>query len=179
MKESNVSKAYAGALLQLAKQGGVDIVKEFTAFTELINESTEFENLLFLDVFTVEERELVLKDVFAKSDYSELFKSFILFLLNEKRLSMMPMIFKELIVIDDHEKGFIRGTIEGSDEQIDQEAINKIIEFLNEKLGIKPELQYEKNSAITAGYKITVQDYQIDATLDGQLSELSKNIISK
>jgi F-type H+-transporting ATPase subunit delta len=179
MKENNISKAYANAILQLAKESNIEIVKEFTTFTELINSSTDLENLLFLDVFTSDEREDVLKAVFEKIQFSKLFTSFVLFLLNENRLSMFPLIFKDIIVIDDYEKGFIRGTIEGSDDQADQPSVDKIISYLKEKLGITPELSYVKNNNISAGYKVTVQDYQIDATLDGQLSELSKNIISK
>lgn len=179
MKDSNMTRAYASALLQLAKEKNVEIVVEFTQFTELINSSSDFENLLFLDVFTIDERLEVLKEVFAKQNYSELLTSFILFLVQENRLSFLPMIFKEVIVIDDFEKGFIRGTIEGSDTEADQASVDKIITFLKDKLGITPDLKYGQNKNISAGYKVTVQDYQIDATLDGQLTELSKNIINK
>jgi len=179
MKDSNMTRAYANALLQLAKEQNIEVVQEFTHFTELINGSSDFENLLFLDVFTIEERLDILNVVFEKESFSGLLKSFVLFLVQENRLSFLPMIFKELIVIDDFEKGFIRGTIEGSDSEVDPAAIEKIIAFLKSKLGITPELKYNQNKNISAGYKVTVQDFQIDATLDGQLSELNKNIINK
>lgn len=178
MKNGNMTRAYANAILELAKEQKVAAVEEFILFTELINSSSDFENVLFLDVFTVEEREEVLKAIFEKEKFSDLLKSFILFLVTENRISFLPLIFKEMIVIDDYEKGFIRGTIEGRDAQADQASVDKIIAFLKDKLAINPELKYSQNKNITAGYKVTVQDYQIDATLDGQLTELNKDIIN-
>ena len=55
-----------------------------------------------------------------------------------------PLIFKEMVVIDDDKKGFLRGTIEGSEEQVDPEFEKKITSFLKEKLGKEPELEYKK-----------------------------------
>ena len=177
MNEANVIKAYAHALTELAVDAKVDIAEEITQFSEIINKSNELENLLFLDVFTVEEKELILNEIFSKSNYSSIFSNFIKFLLAEKRLNFFPMIFKEIIVIDDHKKGFIRGTIEGSSETLSEEFKNKITSFLKDKLSIEPHLNYVKSEKISAGYKITVEDFQVDASLENQLSKLKENIL--
>jgi F-type H+-transporting ATPase subunit delta len=172
MKDSDKSRVYAKALLELASDSNVDIVNEFNAFTELVNSSTDLENLLGLDVFTIEERTDVLKELFKRENYSQLLQNFIFFLVEEKRTSFLQLVHKDLVVIDDAQKGFLRGTVEGTDETSDAAVLDKIKQFLKEKLGIIPELNYVKNGDIKAGYRVTVQDYQIDATLEGQLEKL-------
>ncbi len=178
MKDANVIKAYAHALTDLSVEAKVDIAFEITTFSELINNANDLENLLFLDVFTIEEKKLVLDEIFSKSDFSSIFSNFVNFLLAEKRLNFFPMIFKEIIVIDDHKKGFLRGTIEGSSNDISEEFKKKIAEFLKEKLSIEPQLTYNQTDKISAGYKITVEDYQVDASLENQLNKLKETILN-
>lgn len=178
MKEKNVAKAYAKAIYSLGKESQLDVAKELTTLTEVINENNNLENVMFLDVFTAEEKMAVVNDVLAKLGLSQVVKSFINFLLQEKRIGLLPIIFKEVIVMDDHEKGFMRGTIEGSADSIDAESLDKIKAFIKKELGSEPELSYVKNEKITAGVRVTVEDYQIDASVDKQLNTLKESIIN-
>ena len=89
------------------------------------------------------------------------------------------MIIKEVIVMDDARKGFIRGTIEGTDVQIDQAFKTKIENFIKEKIGRVPHLDYVQNPNLTAGYKVTVEDLQLDASLDNQLEQFKQSILSE
>lgn len=178
MKEKNVAKAYAKAIYSLGKESNLDVAQELTALTEVINENNNLENVMFLDVFTPEEKTSVVNEVLAKLGTSQVVKSFINFLLLEKRIGLLPIIFKEVIVMDDHEKGFMRGTIEGSADSIDSESLAKIKSFIKNELGSEPELSYLKNEKITAGVRVTVEDYQIDASVDKQLNTLKESIIN-
>ena len=178
MKDNNVAKAYAKAIYNLGKESNLDVAKELTTLTEVVNENNNLENVMFLDVFTAEEKIAVVNEVMAKLGLSQVVKSFINFLLQEKRIGLMPIIFKEVIVMDDHEKGFMRGTIEGSADSIDTESLDKIKSFIKKELGSEPELSYVKNEKITAGVRVTVEDYQIDASVDKQLNTLKESIIN-
>ena len=51
MKESNIAKVYASTFIELGKENNVDVAKELTTLTEVINLSNDLENVLFLDVF--------------------------------------------------------------------------------------------------------------------------------
>jgi F-type H+-transporting ATPase subunit delta len=179
MKEQIVAKAYAQSLIELAKEANVDAAKELTDLSVLINKNNDLENLLFLDVFTIEEKEEVLKEILTKLGLSSIVKNFINFLVNEKRIGIFPLIFKEVIVIDDHNKGFLRGTIEGSDSDVTPEFKTKMTTYLKEKLGITAELNYVKNDDITAGYRVTVEDLQLDASLDNQLNKFKNSVLSE
>jgi F-type H+-transporting ATPase subunit delta len=135
MKEQIIAKAYAQSIVELGTELKLDLVKELTTLTETINKSNDLETLLFLDVFTPEEKLSVLNDVMKKLELSAITTNFMHFLISEKRIGLMPMIFKNVIVIDDHNRGFLRGTIEGSEETIpaDIKEKLKVSRFLNIK----------------------------------------------
>jgi len=179
MKEQIVAKAYAQSLIDLALEAKVDAAKELTDLNIVINSNNDLENLLFLDVFTIEEKEDVLKEILSKLNTSPIVASFVNFLISEKRIGIFPLIYKEVIVIDDHNKGFLRGVIEGSDSEVSAEFKSKMTTYLKDKLGINTELTYKQNDDITAGYRVTVEDLQLDASLDNQLTKFKDSVLSE
>ncbi len=180
MKESNIAKVYASTFIELGKENNVDVAKELTTLTEVINLSNDLENVLFLDVFTNEEKSDVFKAVAEKINLSKILVTAVNYLIQEKRISLLPLIFKEVIVIDDAEKGFLKGRIEGSSDSISDDYKAKLIAVIKKELGnVEPVLEYVKNSNITAGYKVTVGDYQVDATVDNQLSSFKNSVLGK
>jgi len=178
MKDSSVAKVYAQSIYDIAKEKNIDMAKELTFFTEIINSSNNLENLLFLDIFSPDEKLAVLNELATKIELNELTQNFVKFLVQEKRTNLLPLIIKEVIVTDDHERGFLRGTIEGSEDTLDAEVRNRVVTFLKQKLGKEPILDYQKNSDISAGYKITVEDLQLDASLENQLNRFKETVIN-
>lgn len=178
MKEQIIAKAYAQSIVELGVELKLDLVKELTTLTETINKSNELETLLFLDVFTAEEKLGVLNEVMKKLNLSQVTTNFMQFLLQEGRIGLMPMIFKNVIVIDDHNKGFLRGTIEGSEESIPADVKDKLKNYLQSKLGREPILEYKKNANVSAGYRVTVEDLQLDASLENQLEKFKDSVLN-
>lgn len=178
MKEQIIAKAYAQSLVELSEELKLDLALELTKLSETINKSNDLETLLFLEVFTVEEKLSVLDTVMDKLALSQITKNFLYFLLQEKRIGLMPMIFKNVIVIDDHKKGFLRGTIEGSEDSIPAEVKEKLKSYLQAKLGKETILEYQKNINVSAGYKVTVEDLQLDATLEHQLDKFKESVLN-
>ena len=179
MKEQSVAKVYAKSFLEIGDEKKIKIADEMVALTELINKSNDLENVLFLDVFTLEEKKTIFTEVAKKLSLSELSTEAVKYLIDEKRIGILPLIIKEIIVIDDERKGFMRGTIEGSDAQIDSAFKTKIESFLKTKLGREPHLDYIQNNQISAGYKVTIEDLQLDASLDNQLEQFKQSILSE
>ncbi len=180
MKDKNIAKVYAATFIDLGKENSVDVAKELIGLTEVINLSNDLENVLFLDVFTNEEKSDVFNAIAEKISLSKVMTSAINYLINEKRISLLPLITKEVIVIDDAEKGFLKGTIEGSEDSISDEYKMKLVSTLKKELGnVEPVLEYVKNDEITAGYKVTVGDLQVDATVDNQLRSFRDSVLGK
>lgn len=178
MKEQNTARVYAKSFLELGKENNISMAEELTKLTETINVSNELENVLFLDVFSVEEKVSVFNAIADKLGLHKVTISAINYLLNEGRISILPLIFKEIIVVDDHEKGFLRGTIEGAADSISDEHKNKLLAALKSQLGGKePVLDYVKNESVTAGYKVTVEDLQVDASVDNQLKQFKDSVL--
>lgn len=178
MKEAIVSKAYAKSIYELGENQNVDVTSELTTLTEMVNENNNFEILLFSDVFTIEEKQTVVNEIFNKTNFSSLVKNTVNYLLAEQRIGLLPLIYKDLVVLDDHKKGFMRGYIEGSQDNISDETVAQLTNYLREKLGSEPKLKYKKNANITGGYRVTVDDLQLDATVDNQLNKLKQEILN-
>jgi len=179
MKEQSVAKVYAKSLLELGDEKSIKIADEMIQLTEVINKSNELENVLFLDVFTLDEKKSIFIEVAKKLNLSQLTTEAVKYLIDEKRIGILPLIIKEIVVIDDEKRGFMRGTIEGSDATIDENFKNKIVAFLKNKLGREPHLSYVQNANLSAGYKVTVEDLQLDASLDNQLEQFKQSILSE
>lgn len=179
MKQQAIAKVYAKSILELGDDKKIKIADEMIKLTETINKSNELENVLFLEVFTLDEKKAIFSEVAKKLDLSQLTVEAIKYLIDEKRIGLLPLIIKEIVVIDDDRRGFMRGTIEGSDVAIDDSFKKKIETFLKNKLGREPHLDYVQNTNITAGYKVTVEDLQLDASIDNQLEQFKQSILSE
>ncbi len=178
MKEQIIAKAYAQSIVELGVDLKLDVVSDLTKLTEVINKNNDLETLLFLDVFSAEEKLGVLNEVMKRLGSSQMVVNFMQYLVQEQRLGLMPMIFKNVIVIDDHNKGFLRGTIEGSEETIPADVKEKLKVYLKTKLGREPILEYKKSANVTAGYRVTVEDLQLDASLENQLDQFKDSVLN-
>lgn len=178
MKEQIIAKAYAQSIVELGVELKLDVVSDLTKLTEVINKNNDLETLLFLDVFSAEEKLGVLNEVMKRLGLSQMVVNFMQYLVQEQRLGLMPMIFKNVIVIDDHNKGFLRGTIEGSEETIPADVKEKLKVYLQTKLGREPILEYKKSANVTAGYRVTVEDLQLDASLENQLDQFKDSVLN-
>jgi F-type H+-transporting ATPase subunit delta len=174
----NISWTYAKAITQLAEEKQLDIAKELTEFSVLINKNNDFETVLFSDVFTIEEKKDVLAEVIKKFKISPMVSDLLNFLLQEKRIGAFPQVFKDVIVIDDEKRGFLRGVIEGPGASIDEAQKKKIVSYLKGKLNKEVELEFVPSTHITAGYRITVEDLQLDASLENQLDKLKESLLT-
>ena len=178
MKNETISRSYALALLEISKETGVDVKTDLDKVWNLIRESAEFESLLFMDVFSVEERKSILELVFEKLQLNKLTTNFIYFLIENKRFSLFPSIYTSLTMEKDFADGFITGIVEGSDENPDSEVIEKLKTHIEKELKQIAKLDYKQNMNITTGYKITCGDLQLDATLENQFDRLRKDILA-
>jgi len=178
VKVSNVAKAYANAIYDLGKDQGVDIVGDLTKLQEAINTNNNLENVLYLEVFTEEEKKAVIADVLTKLGVNNLVKNLIQYLTNEKRMNIFPSVYKELIVRDDHEKGFLKGNIEGNEATLSAETRKTLEDFVQKVLNKKVQLKYEMRADVAAGYKITVEDLQLDATIENQLKRFEETVLN-
>lgn len=177
MKEQEISKVYAESINQIASEKSVDVVSEIAKVADLLNKSNQLEQLLFLDTFESEDKVSVFNELAEKVNLHPLVSNFMVYLIEEKRVNLFNQIYKEIVSIDDREKGFLSGVIEGSQGQVDENFKNKIGAYLNKRLGKQVNFSYEKNEKVTAGYRVKVDDLLLDASLESQLEQFKKTIM--
>lgn len=82
--------------------------------------------------------------------------------------------------MDDDAKGFLKGTIEGDADSISDadkaKLVSKIKEYIKDK---EMKFEYKKSEKLTAGYKLTINDMQVDASIDKQFDILKDTILSE
>jgi F-type H+-transporting ATPase subunit delta len=172
----NVAKAYARSAVELGLESKVDIAAELTIVQELINGSNDLENVLFLEVFTLEEKKNVLEALFEKIKLSLYARNFLFFLIAEMRMNLFPQIYKEIMVIDDHHKGLMRVEILGVEDSLSEEAQKLVSAYLREKLQMEPKIQYRKEKDLIAGHRVKAEDLLLDTSLDNQFEMFKKSI---
>ena len=178
MNDSKVSRSYALALLDIGKENNIEVKAELDLFWELVRSNNDLESLLFMDVFTIDERLSVLTSIFEKLKLNELMQNFLMFLVENKRIGLLPSIFTFVTIEKDLSDGFITGVVEGNESEPDSNVIEKLKAHLEKELKQIANLKYKQNKNITAGYKITCGDLQLDATLENQFDRLRKNILA-
>jgi|GEM_PF-455610 len=182
---SFVSKVYAKALFELSledvqgKKIG-DLEKELILINEAISAHNTLENVLFLEIFSVQEKQEVLKDLCLLLGVSQFSQNFVQFLATQKRLNLFPLIVKDLVVLKDSSLGFLKGTIEGEEEVISSDLLALVQKYLcdvvsqiekNQNNIYNIQLEYKKNEHILQGYKVRLSDLLLDCTLDHQLNK--------
>ena len=178
MKEAIVAKSYAKSIYQLGNEQKIDIAEELTKLSQIIGENNSLEAVLFLDVFTLEEKSEVVGEIMDRLKLSALAKNALNFLIAQGRMGMFPLIFKELVVLDDEKKGFLRGNIEGGEGQLSLQFEEAIYKYLSQKLSAEIKLEYKTNRQMTAGHRMTVGDLQWDISLDRQLDRLKAQVLN-
>ncbi len=176
MSDETAARIYARSFYELANDSQTPLMDELGKFWDIMHACPDLESLLFLSVFSREEKSDVFLEISKKLSLSPMVENFFSFLIQEARISLLPQIFKELVVLDDDAKGFIRGEIEGKSDELPAEFEERIKKLVEQTLNKKPLFEYKKNDSLTAGYRITVGDQQIDATFDGQLNEFKKQL---
>ena len=101
MNNNTIGRSYALALLDIGKEKSIDIKPQLDSFWELVRTSSDLEALLFMDVFTVDERKEVLESVFEKLKLDDLIKNFLMFLVEAKRISLFPSIYTSVTMEKD------------------------------------------------------------------------------
>ena len=135
----------------------------------LVESSDSLRRLLLTGPFTPEEQVGVLEVLAPKIPLSKTTAHFLSFLLEQKRASLLPLLFREIPRLEDEALGLVRGELLGAGPE-DQDGAGKDIEaFLEDHLQKKVKLTYKQEATVTAGYRAQVDHLLFDISLDAQL----------
>ncbi|MBF0297502.1 MAG: ATP synthase F1 subunit delta [Oligoflexia bacterium] len=181
MSESIITNVYVRTLFEFCNEkltNIAEIQQNLKFLVDYIEKNTDFKKLLFLDVFSINEKKIVVTSILEKLPLSKLLKNFILFLVEENRIKILPEIYQRFVAQNELNRGQIEGTIEGNIQTIPTEDIEEIKKYVKEKISLNPILNYKINKDLIGGYRVIVGDFLLDATVDFQLKRLKESILN-
>lgn len=177
MRGRAAARSWARALFDLGRESRFDPAGEVGRVVGLADGCPEFGSLLFLDVFTPEEKGRVLGECAPRIPIGRTTERFLSLLFLSRRARLLPLIQEELLRLGDLAGGRARGTIEGRDEAPDPALAARLKDVLGKGLRRDVEFVYKRTGRVAAGYRVTVEDLMLDASLDRQLDDFTKSVL--
>lgn len=177
MPGSVVARRYARALFGLAAEENrtVAVLEELDKITACLDQSVEFEAVLFRPFYPVAERCSVLENVVAKLGCSTIVKHFCRVLIEQGRMSFFRSIRAEFASLVDEAKGQITGEVVSA-SPISEAQVAQLRQVLSRRTGLDVQLKVEVDNRLLGGIVAKVGDLVFDGSLRTQLEQLRANL---
>jgi F-type H+-transporting ATPase subunit delta len=178
MNESKISVRYAKALYDLAKEDKKhDAVKnDMDTVITCYRESEEFKNFIQSPVLKESVKINLLKSIF-RGKVSDLSMSLFDLLVKNKRESYLPFIALNYLHFYKEDLG-IKEAVLITAVPLDKNFRENFLKYLNKKLKTKIEMAEKVDTGIIGGFKLKIEDQQIDASIASHLNRIKKELIN-
>lgn len=172
----SISKSYAQALMDLLKSNNISIESSINDLKEIktIIDDKSINNFLLHPAIKTEEKEEIMKN--SLKEFNDTIVSFILVLLNNKRINSLGDIISSIQAIDDEEKGVLRVKIISTSE-LSEGYYQKIIKVLEANYNKKIIGNMEIDPNLLGGIKVLINGSVIDDTLLNKLKSIKDTIV--
>lgn len=163
---------YAKATLNLAKEKKMaeEVNKDMILIRDTLEENHDLEIMLKSPVIKSASKRSVLIEIF-KKEISDITKGLIDVLIENKRLSLLPLVAKEYIVIFDFMKGVEVAQITTA-VPLTKELEKKILKRIQESIDADVSLVNVVDPSIIGGFVLRVGDKEYDSSVSYRLTDL-------
>ncbi|TCP23901.1 ATP synthase F1 subcomplex delta subunit [Tenacibaculum skagerrakense] len=174
MKESRPALRYAKAILNLAKEQGVDeaVNNDMKLIIDTIAGSDDLEVMLKSPVIKASDKKKVLDALFGNK-VNNIAKGLFNLLAENKRMLMLNQVAKQYSIIYDYYKNMQVATVTTAVE-LSSELEAKIQQKVIEITGNSATINNIVNPEIIGGFILRVGDVQYDASISNQFNELRR-----
>ncbi len=178
MAESNVAKRYAKALFDLAiETNRLDAVcEDMRALRTILAQTPALARFLDDPLMKPERREVILRAIF-ESDLEALVFRFMLFLEAKHRMAILADTCSAVDALYDEHKGILKVSVISARE-LAADQVTAIEERLHQLTDKTIETRVTIDPALLGGFKVILGDRVLDFTLQRQLSNIKRKIIS-
>lgn len=176
MNDSRLASRYAKALFLLAKERNlVDQVKQdLSSLAGLLENSPEFKWLLESPVIMASEKARMVKDTLSGAVEPETL-DFLQLLIRHRREANLPStcrMFTELFKAD---HGILDASVESA-IPLDVKFLDGLKKQLEESSRRKIDMKTETNEALIGGFILTLEDQQLDASVQSKLKRIRQEL---
>jgi len=174
MRETRIGNRYAKALFNLAEEQHIlDPVREDIGLLEkVLSESREFKMMLKSPVINPDKKIQVIRALFENKIGNLTFQFLILITKKRREAYLGPIVF-EFIKLYKEFRNIITTYLQTA-TKIDDKTRNEIIGLITKQSGGEVELIESVKPILIGGFLLKYNDYQYDATIARQISDLRK-----
>jgi F-type H+-transporting ATPase subunit delta len=174
MKNQKLAKRYASSLLSLATEQNIlgDVLQDMNTIGRVISESKELEVILKSPVIKAYQKIAIMRKLFGGT-INILTEKFIELLIKNSRETHLHEVVFSFINLYDLQKDIKTAYITTS-KPLNEENLAKLKEITKMIKADTVNIVQKIDASIIGGFKLNVDDYQIDASVQTKLKELER-----
>jgi F-type H+-transporting ATPase subunit delta len=178
MNQSAITVRYAKALYQVGEEMNKTeaIMSSIELLTETINEAPEFSELLGSPIIKTSEKVRLFNEIFS-GKLNETVINFFGLLAQNKREQYLPEMCYNYHQYYKQEKG-IKEAVLTTAQPLDVKYKEEILQLLKKKFKLNIELNDQVNEELIGGFRLRIDDQQIDASIASKLKKIKKELIN-
>ena len=175
---NSTSKSYALALYELAKENSeLNKVEDgMNGIKVLLNESSDFKEMILNPTVTKEEKNKVITKMVAKYSFCQSLKKFLGFLTIKNRLFFLNQIIDSFLNLVSSIKGELKVKLLSSKE-LSKAELEKIRSELSKDFQSPIKIDYKHDPNLIGGLIIQVGSVMVDTSIKTKLRQLQKNMV--
>ena len=175
---NSTSKSYALALYELAKENSElnKVEDEMNGIKVLLNESSDFKEMILNPTVTKEEKNKVITKMVAQYNFCQSLKKFLGFLTIKNRLFFLNQIIDSFLNLVSSSKGELKAKLLSSKE-LSKAELEKIRSELSKDFQSPIKIDYKYDPNLIGGLIIQVGSVMVDTSIKTKLRQLQKNMI--
>jgi F-type H+-transporting ATPase subunit delta len=177
--ELKVSRRYARALFELARDGGTlePTGAQLAALAEAFRSNPGVAEFLSNTLVQEEPKRRFLEQLLERLEPSELMRKFVGLLLARGRAQLLPMIEEHYHELADEHLGVVGAEVETA-RPLTEAARERLVQALARTTGKQVRLAERLRPELIAGIRVQLGSLLIDGTLERQLHELNRAMLS-
>ncbi len=178
MNEGPISSRYAKALYQAGEEEKLTdrIKKDIELIQESIQESPEFDEFIQSPLIKEREKIRILNEIF-KESINNLTLRFLHLLVTNKREQYLLLMCMNYLQIFKKEKGIKEGVLITA-HALNKEHAEEIGKFIRKKFKLDIEFKKQVDPSIIGGFKLKIDDKQIDASIANKINKIRTELIN-
>jgi F-type H+-transporting ATPase subunit delta len=178
MNEGIITSRYAKALYQAGDEDSltVEVKKDIELIQQIINESPEFNEFILNPIYKEKEKLRLLNEIF-QGNIQGLTLRFLVMLVNNKRVQFLYFICLTFLQLYKKEKGIKEGTLITA-HKLNKEQSEEIGNYIRKKFKLDIEFKELVDPSLIGGFKLRIDDNQIDASIASKIHKIRTELIN-